>query len=166
MEKISVNSYGKICKPPENRDIAIDIAKAVGILLVVLGHYDIPKCLNTWIFSFHMPLFIFLSGYVWKRSLKSIVPMTKNWLIAGFIGCIIYLLKERNVIYFINQLFGVLLGSAAPYYRVELNPAIWFLSCLIFIQLLAWCITNKKNFFGGECMCVTNIVAFTGSNIS
>jgi len=44
----------------------IDIAKGIGILLVVLGHNDfevISLFVQRLIYSFHMPLFFFLSGY-------------------------------------------------------------------------------------------------------
>jgi fucose 4-O-acetylase-like acetyltransferase len=48
-----------------NRIEYIDIAKALGILLVILGHchftYNIPR-LGIAIYSFHMPLFFFISG--------------------------------------------------------------------------------------------------------
>jgi fucose 4-O-acetylase-like acetyltransferase len=44
----------------------LDIAKGIGILLVVLGHNDfevISLFTQRLIYSFHMPLFFFLSGY-------------------------------------------------------------------------------------------------------
>ena len=43
-----------------------------GILLVVLGHSgkDIPY-LSKWIYSFHMPLFIFISGYLLEYTSKN-----------------------------------------------------------------------------------------------
>jgi len=44
----------------------LDIAKGIGILLVVLGHNDfevISIFVQRLIYSFHMPLFFFLSGY-------------------------------------------------------------------------------------------------------
>jgi polysaccharide biosynthesis protein PslL len=44
----------------------LDIAKGIGILLVVLGHNDfevISVFVQRLIYSFHMPLFFFLSGY-------------------------------------------------------------------------------------------------------
>ena len=44
----------------------IDIAKGIGILLVVMGHNDLMAIfpfIKKLIFSFHMPLFFFLSGY-------------------------------------------------------------------------------------------------------
>ncbi|MGE5462843.1 MAG: acyltransferase family protein [Syntrophothermus sp.] len=44
----------------------IDIARGIGILLVVMGHNDfalVSPLLYKLIYSFHMPLFFFLSGY-------------------------------------------------------------------------------------------------------
>ena len=48
------------------RIVYIDIAKGLGILLVVLAHSDlalISPYLHQFIYSFHVPLFFFLSGY-------------------------------------------------------------------------------------------------------
>ena len=53
----------------------IDIAKGIGIILVVLGHTLVPQVRETgfagflWIFiyNFHMPLFFFLSGYLFEK---------------------------------------------------------------------------------------------------
>lgn len=45
-----------------------DIAKALGIFLVILGHMPsiVPENIRTWIYSFHMPLFYVISGYFSK----------------------------------------------------------------------------------------------------
>lgn len=50
----------------------VDVAKGLGIFLVVLGHMPmIPEMIRLWIFSFHMPLFYFISGYLFKdKSVK------------------------------------------------------------------------------------------------
>lgn len=42
----------------------IDALKGIGIMLVVLGHHSLPAALDTYIFSFHMPLFFFISGFL------------------------------------------------------------------------------------------------------
>lgn len=42
------------------RNVSIDVAKGVGILLVVLGHTCLSE--NHLIYAFHMPLFFFLAG--------------------------------------------------------------------------------------------------------
>ena len=45
----------------------IDIAKGIGIILVVIGHISQIEVLNDIIYSFHMPLFFIISGYLYKR---------------------------------------------------------------------------------------------------
>lgn len=54
-----------------NRNVTIDIAKGIGIIFVVLGHNNLVAKggeLYRVIFSFHMPLFFFLSGILIKES--------------------------------------------------------------------------------------------------
>ena len=61
----------------------IDRAKAIGVVLVVLGHFlygaflggDFGKVLNRAIYSFHMPMFFIASGFVSKGKIKDF-----NWL--------------------------------------------------------------------------------------
>ena len=56
------------------RNDSIDIVKGVLIFLVVLAHFAVSKSLalpiRAWgnaIYSFHMPAFIFISGFLSKR---------------------------------------------------------------------------------------------------
>jgi len=56
------------------RIIAVDLAKGICIILVVVGHYlplNSPGwygVLNDLIYSFHMPLFLFASGYIYMET--------------------------------------------------------------------------------------------------
>lgn len=45
----------------------VDVAKGLCILLVVAGHTGIPVYLVLWIFSFHMPFFFFISGFLYNN---------------------------------------------------------------------------------------------------
>ena len=67
----------------QNRDHWVDYAKGLGILLVVIGHVsrgafhggvpmdaDVFKLVDSVIYSFHMPLFFFLSGIFFIPSLN------------------------------------------------------------------------------------------------
>ena len=46
----------------------IDWAKVMGIYLMVLGHGGLVNAdIRQFIFSFHMPLFFILSGYLYKQ---------------------------------------------------------------------------------------------------
>ena len=58
------------------RDITFDIAKGIGIVLVVIGHF-IPDNAPSWyigfvsvVYHFHMPLFFFVSGMFVKKGLS------------------------------------------------------------------------------------------------
>ena len=62
----------------QNRDYFFDNYKALLIVLVVVGHFIEPcydnnvflSGLKWMIFSFHMPAFIFISGYFSKREIS------------------------------------------------------------------------------------------------
>lgn len=47
-------------------NVDISIAKALGIMLMVMGHSGCPDSLHHFIYSFHMVLFFFLSGYFFR----------------------------------------------------------------------------------------------------
>ena len=50
----------------KNRIDWIDMAKGYGMLAVIIAHICVGP-LHTWIYTFHMPLFFFLSGYVFSN---------------------------------------------------------------------------------------------------
>lgn len=45
----------------------IDVLKGIGIILVVIGHISLDNGMSNWIYTFHMPMFFALSGYLWSR---------------------------------------------------------------------------------------------------
>jgi fucose 4-O-acetylase-like acetyltransferase len=91
------------------RLLDIDRAKGIAIFLVVLGHIGIPRLEPVWmadtrglIYSFHMPLFMYLSGFVYfytKSQLKTADAYRSFFLNRA----------ERLLVPFI--LFGVILIS-------------------------------------------------------
>lgn len=69
----------------KKRIVFIDIAKAICIILVVLGHY-VPDNSPDWyvtlhdiIYTFHMPLFMFASGYVYIATKKDVAYGAFLW---------------------------------------------------------------------------------------
>ena len=46
----------------------IDVAKGIAIFLVVYGHTYDGRNLHLFIYSFHMPLFFFISGLLFKEN--------------------------------------------------------------------------------------------------
>ncbi|REA64485.1 hypothetical protein DSL64_02750 [Dyadobacter luteus] len=67
------------------RVIWIDFLKGLGIILVVIGHSGIPQKIAWWIWSFHMPLFFVISGYLFKNTelgvLDLVLKKSKSLLI-------------------------------------------------------------------------------------
>ena len=84
MEEIMVNS---------KRILWVDFAKAVAIIMVIMGHaiseYSLNfKQLEIIIYSIHIPLFFILSGYTFK-----VKSDTKTWIIKRIKGIMLpYLL--------------------------------------------------------------------------
>ena len=78
------------------RDTSIDITKAIGILLMILGHCTaIPYMpYRHFIFTFHMPLFFIISGYFFKsKEIKtSLKSDTRHLMTPYFITCIAVIL--------------------------------------------------------------------------
>lgn len=50
----------------QQRDCTLDIAKAICICLMVIGHSGCPEYLHRFIYMFHMPCFFFISGWLLK----------------------------------------------------------------------------------------------------
>jgi fucose 4-O-acetylase-like acetyltransferase len=73
----------------EKRDYLVDNLKVTLMFTVVFGHTieyyinqdDILKSMYMYIYIFHMPLFIFISGYLSKKSVKSNLILVKKLLI-------------------------------------------------------------------------------------
>lgn len=67
------------------RIVYVDIARGLGILLVVLGHLYIPRTPLNLIYFFHMPLFFYLSGMFHKRRSTREELLNALWLWASII---------------------------------------------------------------------------------
>jgi fucose 4-O-acetylase-like acetyltransferase len=53
--------------PNKSKNNYISIAKALGIILMVVGHSGCPTAIGKFIYLFHMPLFFVCSGYFFKE---------------------------------------------------------------------------------------------------
>lgn len=53
------------------RDISLDIAKGLCIILMVIGHSGCPDWLRRMIYAFHMPCFFIISGMLYKVKYNS-----------------------------------------------------------------------------------------------
>lgn len=113
----------------------IDCVKGIGIFLVVLGHIYKDNYVGQWIYSFHMPLFFMLSGYLMFK--KSV-----DWKYGGAS----YLVKKTKNLLWSFALFRILLVIywlliESKFRELDLGP-IWFLLVLYLVEILTFPITS------------------------
>ncbi|MDC4204901.1 MAG: acyltransferase family protein [Candidatus Manganitrophus sp.] len=132
-----------------SRVIHIDIAKGIGILLVVLGHNWIVTQdgakgeLYEMISSFHMPLFFFLSGIFFKQDQKLLPAMLKGmdallkpyFVTLAMLGIVLIIFEGKSPLrYFIGVAYGT--GPMIPW-----GP-LWFLPHLFAIHIFSHLLLN------------------------
>lgn len=108
------------------RNYLFDNEKVLLILLVVMGHFIEPCYQNNafllglrwWIFSFHMPAFLFVSGYFTKK------PTTVKKLIRGIV--IPYFVYE--IVYYLLYVF--VLHKETGLYFARPKFSLWYLMAL------------------------------------
>lgn len=110
----------------------IDVCRGIGICIVVLGHCSPP--LYKLIYSFHMPLFFILSGYLFKeRKLSTqMYNMIKRYLAPYFILCFINLMLmtiRGGGSNFLTYLFGIMYSRGTTQWMPNCSP-LWFLTCI------------------------------------
>ena len=119
----------------------IDIARGITIILVCLGHRDIPTGLTKWIYTFHMPAFFFISGYVtkydgisfgafMKKKLKGLVipylSLGAVYILLEFLYAMAFHKDFQIVSMLTNLLKGHSIGSG------------WFIVALLVVELLSF----------------------------
>lgn len=120
----------------------LDIAKGIGILLVILGHcLDLSRTPCQVIFTFHMPLFLILSGYVYtdrdplpvllrKKARSLLVPFCFYFLLG--LAVTLVLPGWREDLTWRGIAGDLWLGNPNTVH----NSSIWFLAALFFVTLL------------------------------
>lgn len=138
------------------RDARIDAAKAVAIVLVVLGHAKgIPAWFATAVYSFHVPAFFVLSGWFAARrgddAPALAVKLARTLLVpyaAFFFAAYAYWLLTRNIgekaqrwgdVPWWDPLAGFV-GGIGP--QLYVNPALWFLPAM-FVTVLAYALLRR-----------------------
>ncbi|QTE40252.1 acyltransferase family protein [Mucilaginibacter gossypii] len=149
------------------REFGIDNAKSIGIVLVVFEHLVLLETkITTFIYSFHMPLFFLISGYLHKNSMsfkeavkkdaqRLLIPYCYFYIITFVYWFIVVFLRHRNEYHgsllqegIIKPFFGLLLGVGYDTsISRSINDPLWFLIALFNIRIIYQCllqITKNK----------------------
>jgi polysaccharide biosynthesis protein PslL len=134
-----------------HRNLTVDIAKGIGILLVVFGHNWIvkndPGELYRVIFSFHVPLFFCMAGFflkpsdrlkefIFKRADTLLKPYWTVLLLIGILKIFNPFSTEKSS--FWHYFLGILYGTGPTIEGV----ALWFLPHLFVASIAAMFVLN------------------------
>jgi acyltransferase len=144
-----------IRKLTQHRVSWIDICRGVAIILVLYGHLFNTDKQRYLIYAFHMPLFFFISGLVFKptgnKTIKSVtIKYIKQLLIPYYLFALLtYVFAfvsqtwgNFNLGSIAFQLFGIIYGSGNDG-MLGYNVVLWFLPCLFITKLCFALITRK-----------------------
>ena len=132
-----------------NRLSYIDLAKAIGIFLMVLCHGAVSKRVDDFVHAFHMPLFFLVSGWCFsakrhpnfgrfiKSRSKSLLLPYLFWSVVIFFGWqLFYAVTNPAQTLYLGDFFYYTFyanASYSPFCAVQ-----WFLTCMFFAQVLGW----------------------------
>lgn len=124
----------------------IDIFRGFGIILMVMGHIGYGKAFDLFIHAFHMPMFFWISGYLFSYKAKEEISFTEllkkkakslllPYVIFGVSHYFLYIVKRFLVhdsfdISPLIHLFSVNTDGLA------ICRALWFLTSLFFTDIL------------------------------
>lgn len=149
-------------KQKEARDSRLDFAKAFLILLVILGHsfqvleLENSRYFDLWIYkfiySFHMPAFMMISGYLFFQSntkaLKTVILTKIKSIGIPFLSftCLMFFLGRIKDLFSLDYItinsFPQLLEDLFDY--ILTSKVMWFLASILINSLIASCLSRLK----------------------
>lgn len=134
------------------RSSVLDVAKGLGIILVVYAHVNYQYDMLTLIYSFHMPLFFIISGMLYNKSkypdFKSFFTKRFKTLFIPYVlfeMASIFLLYASENIYSQTGLFDISKEQYIEYAwqivisnwsGTHVNQPLWFVPCLLLVEIL------------------------------
>lgn len=124
----------------KERNITLDIMKGIGIILMVIGHSGCPLFLKNFIYTFHMPLFFMISGYLITEGKPNIIKKIKTlywpflfWsLFALTLSYPLYMLGIYNSPYSTHEYIAHIVKIVTFTQPEPIVGPLWFLKSLFF----------------------------------
>lgn len=124
----------------------VDVCKGFAMLLVMMGHTWCFEPVKVWLYTFHVPLFFFLSGYVfsvkkysgfkeflWAKFKTLMIPALLLELIAN-IWTNLLIHSEGWTTFIINHIIGMFVEVRGS----DFSGGLWFVVCLFVVEIIYW----------------------------
>lgn len=137
-----------LVKPVKGRNDVVTIAKAICIVLMVIGHSGCPDYLWKFIYLFHMPFFFFISGYFYRADkvlkdgyimskVKSLwVPFVKWSIVFLLLHNVFFRIGILDTSFSINDILKKLFLIPFMYGNDELIGGYWFIKDLFYSTMV------------------------------
>lgn len=128
-------------KETVSRNVAIDIAKGLLILCVIIGHGTKNQSLSDFIYRFHMPLFLILSGCFLKK-VEDVKTYAKMRAVRLLVPYLIYMTIDFlffNHRHNLNRIIHYLYGGRF------INGVYWYITSLYIALVAAVILLDKLN---------------------
>jgi len=148
----------------------VDIAKGLGMLMVIWGHINSGSTFVL-VYSFHMPLFFFLSGIVFNSNrynsfkeffIRKVKNLIIPYLIFSFLTWLVWvaytIVFHSSVDSYFMPLLQTFIAQGSGGFLVH-NVPLWFVSCLLLIEFLYYFISKINNDLFIILICVIFAVA-------
>ena len=162
------------------RNVTVDIAKGIGIILMVIGHSSVPDNIRHSIYIFHMPLFFVIAGCLfnyerWKGKLWAFSKKKAERLIIPYLLMSIFIFfpiwfvaslkfpqfathdiaEPINV--FVDIFYATFVGNGMAF-----NSPLWFLPCLFVTEIIFWVVLSvaNNNVKRWGIVCILSLVGF------
>lgn len=143
----------------------LDIAKGLGILAVVWAHIMLTGWSHRLIYAFHMPLFFFISGMLFRKDkYESASNFLKHRFLRLFIPYIAYsvatwlvwvafrMIRHDEVASYWMPLAQTFISQGSGAFMVH-NSALWFIPCLFATEIMYFFLSNMKE-WTTLCLCI------------
>lgn len=134
----------------------VDVLKGIGMFWVVFGHIVHIQAFREYIWNFHMPLFFFVSGFLFnankyqrfpeflKARVKSLlIPYVIMYLVTfSYWVCLERFVRGGEHTVF-SQMIGLVYGTYGDY--MYFNGALWFLPCLFAAEMISYFIVKVRS---------------------
>ena len=115
----------------------LDSLRGFGIILITLGHLGCFELLERYLYSFHVPLFFFISGYLYRRGTKPLNDYIKKKTLTIFVPFVAWTLLSTMVNVVLRYNMRPLVEKALTIDgQLTWNSPLWFLLVLYFVEVL------------------------------
>lgn len=158
------------------RLLFLDLAKLIGIMLIIAAHRFNNRLFRMFLHSFHVPLFFIISGYTFSFStnrnefLKKTLKRFLRLLVPYFITLLVFLILDLSLGIntgspknFIIDFLYKFVGYGSPVFHAVF--AIWFLFALFTASTLfdlVHLITKQENIFAVVCFTLSIVGVILG----